>query len=642
MKTLFTYLFQTVGYETAVHQPLSSHSQATPFALTLRRGRTTITMLLLIVFSIEQMWAVAPTLDDLNFSTSGSVRIVNENFNACSTTDKTSKMAANTTLSGFGAFNIGYNNSTSNHYAIESSTFGSNGVKITMGSGSPCGIAISGKTFGSTGAWRITTTKASKMYAGIYAEGATSSAYTKANASVYIQNNAGSISISKNTSSGNWQSVGSSSNTKIDICVIYNNTAYATTYGNSITIAGKSAHVYIDGTCIMNGEYPKSFTLSGLTLSSFRIYPINTDGYVAEVDDVQIWNTLPTAAASCVTDPTIGDPTLTSITSGTINVSCPTISAGENCSISDYGFVWASGGSDPTIDNNKTQVDTDNRSTAYSGALSISVSTGVTYKIKAYATNGHSTSLSNTSLTVIPQSITFNSNEGSAVSTVYVNKGTAASEPSNPTRTGYTFGGWYQESTLENAVNWSNTISENKTYYAKWTAKTTTVTLNNQSATTAGATSVTATYDAEVPSIAENLPSKTGYTFGGYYTATGGSGTKYINADGTSAKNWDITDATKTLYAQWTVKSFTVTWMVNGEVYSAGGSSSVNFNSHVTTLPTPPTPPCGDKFMGWTTNNDVKQDKEDGLGLFTTAGDAPVVNVEGNVTYYAVFADYAE
>lgn len=255
---------------------------------------------MLLFLGIGNVWGTAPTLSDLSFSTESSVRIVNENFNGLSTTNKTAKMAANADLSGFGAFNKGYNNSTSNHYAIESSTFGSNGVKITMGSGSPCGIAISGKTFGTKGAWRITTTKASKMYAGIYAEGATSAAYAKANASVYIQNNAGSISISKNTSSGNWQSVGSSSNTTIDICVIYNNTNTAATYGNSISLPAKSAHVYIDGTCVMNGENPKSFTISGLTLSTFRVYPIATSGYVACVDDVQVWNALPGAAGTKV------------------------------------------------------------------------------------------------------------------------------------------------------------------------------------------------------------------------------------------------------------------------------------------------------------------------------------------------------
>ena len=273
---------------------------------------------MLFTIGVGNMWGATPTLSDLSFSTESSVRIVNDNFNGLSTSDKTAKMAANADLSGFGAFNKGYNNSTSNHYAIESSTFGSNGVKITMGSGSPCGIAISGKTFETKGAWRITTTKASKMYVGFYAEGATSTAYAKAKASVYIQNNAGAISISQNTKSGNWQSVGSSSNTKIDICVIYNNTTSKATYGDNIALAAKTAHVYIDGTCIMNGANPKAFTISELSLSSFRVYPIAKSGNVAAVDDVQIWNALPEAAEKSTPLGTINGSVSMSSTSATL------------------------------------------------------------------------------------------------------------------------------------------------------------------------------------------------------------------------------------------------------------------------------------------------------------------------------------
>ena len=173
----------------------------------------------------------------------------------------------------------------------------------------------------------------------------------------------------------------------------------------------------------------------------------------------------PTCAA-CEVNPTLETPTLTSITSGTITVSCPSISAGENCTISDYGFVWKAG-SQPTISDNKTQVGTDDRSTAYNSALSISFTTGTTYNIKAYATNGHGTALS-TTLAVTPQSVTFNSNGGSSVATQYVNNGGTVSAPSDPTKSGFVFGGWFQESGLSTPVDWSAAITADKTYYAKW------------------------------------------------------------------------------------------------------------------------------------------------------------------------------
>ena len=68
-----------------------------------------------------------------------------------------------------------------------------------------------------------------------------------------------------------------------------------------------------------------------------------------------------------------------------------------------------------------------------------------------------------------------------------------------------------------------------------------------------GSASATATYDAAMPDITP--PTRTGYTFGGYYTATNGGGIKYYNADGTSATTWDITSET-TLYAKWTAHTY--------------------------------------------------------------------------------------
>lgn len=78
-----------------------------------------------------------------------------------------------------------------------------------------------------------------------------------------------------------------------------------------------------------------------------------------------------------------------------------------------------------------------------------------------------------------------------------------------------------------------------------------TVTLDNQGATTPGATSVTATYNDKLPSIANNLPSKTGYFFAGYFSESNGGGTKYLNADGTPTDATWTTDGPGTIYAKW-------------------------------------------------------------------------------------------
>ena len=94
-------------------------------------------------------------------------------------------------------------------------------------------------------------------------------------------------------------------------------------------------------------------------------------------------------------------------------------------------------------------------------------------------------------------------------------------------------------------------------------APTFTITLDNQGATTPGAASVTATYNAAMPSIANNLPKKTGYDFGGYFTETNGGGTQYYYGTGTGVRNWNIASAT-TLYAKWKAHTYTVYFNANG------------------------------------------------------------------------------
>ena len=65
---------------------------------------------------------------------------------------------------------------------------------------------------------------------------------------------------------------------------------------------------------------------------------------------------------------------------------------------------------------------------------------------------------------------------------------------------------------------------------------------------TGGSNSVSATYTEDMPSAV--MPTRAGYSFAGYWDGDNGTGTKYYNADGSSAKAWDKT-AAATLYAKW-------------------------------------------------------------------------------------------
>jgi uncharacterized repeat protein (TIGR02543 family) len=65
--------------------------------------------------------------------------------------------------------------------------------------------------------------------------------------------------------------------------------------------------------------------------------------------------------------------------------------------------------------------------------------------------------------------INFNSNSGSSVTSQYHGFGEMVSKPPDPTRTGYTFGGWYKEEELINEWDFNtDTVTENITLYAKW------------------------------------------------------------------------------------------------------------------------------------------------------------------------------
>ena len=55
------------------------------------------------------------------------------------------------------------------------------------------------------------------------------------------------------------------------------------------------------------------------------------------------------------------------------------------------------------------------------------------------------------------------------------------------------------------------------------------------------------------------LPTRTGYTFGGYYDQPNGDGTRYYDATGTGARNWDKTGMA-TLYAKWTPAKTRLYW----------------------------------------------------------------------------------
>lgn len=160
------------------------------------------------------------------------------------------------------------------------------------------------------------------------------------------------------------------------------------------------------------------------------------------------------------------------------------------------------------------------------------------------------------------------------------------------------------------------------------------VILDNQNATTAGTQTVDAVPGAAMPKITP--PAKTGYTFGGYFTEKNGSGTKYYNADGTSARAHDAS-VTK-LYAKWTANTYTVKYNGNKPASASSnvsGSTAESSHTYDTAkkLTTNGFSLTGWSFDGWNTNADgTGTSYADGASvknLTSTAG--------GTVSLYAVW-----
>ncbi len=67
--------------------------------------------------------------------------------------------------------------------------------------------------------------------------------------------------------------------------------------------------------------------------------------------------------------------------------------------------------------------------------------------------------------------VTFETSGGRAVDPVTVDAGSTVTKPADPTKSGYTFGGWYKDSTLQTPWDFANgTVTADTTLYAKWTA----------------------------------------------------------------------------------------------------------------------------------------------------------------------------
>lgn len=190
--------------------------------------------------------------------------------------------------------------------------------------------------------------------------------------------------------------------------------------------------------------------------------------------------------------------------------------------------------------------------------------------------------------------VSFNSNGGSSVSSKTVTVGETYGTLSTPTRSGYTFNGWYTSRTGGSEVTSSTKVTEtsNHTLYAHWTqGKPVTVTVYFSSNGGSSVSDKTVTVGERYGSL--STPTREGYTFDGWYTSrTGGS-------EVTSSTTVTQTSS-HTLYAHWTqVKPGQITVSFDSNGGSSVSSRAVTPNETYGTLPTPTRE--GYTFEGWYT-----------------------------------------
>ncbi|MBQ7977441.1 MAG: InlB B-repeat-containing protein [Clostridia bacterium] len=157
---------------------------------------------------------------------------------------------------------------------------------------------------------------------------------------------------------------------------------------------------------------------------------------------------------------------------------------------------------------------------------------------------------------------------------------------------------------------------------------TTTVTLNKQSGS-GGTSSVSCSGGSAMPSI--TIPTRTGYTFGGYYTSTNGGGTQYYTATGASARSYPSSGGPTVLYAKWTGNTYYVKYNANGgsgtmsnSTHKYGTASNLTANEFTYT---------GHNFAGWATSSTGAVVYADGASVSTLTSTSG-----GTVDLYAVWS----
>lgn len=252
--------------------------------------------------------------------------------------------------------------------------------------------------------------------------------------------------------------------------------------------------------------------------------------------------------------------------------------------------------------------------------------------VQAYALGGSYSTESATTLypvwTAKTLTVTYNSKGGSTVtSTSTVTGGSVSAAPTAPTRGGYSFAGW---SLTDGGASVAFPLTHGKTadftLYALWTGNTYVLTYEYNSATSDTSTA-TNSYTTGGTAITLPTPSRTGYTFGGWY-----SDAAFANLIGAAGASYSPTgnSLTPSAYAKWTAINRTVTYIATTSTGGAVPTDATNYligNTVVIKGNTGSLVRSGYSFVGWTYASD-------GTGTVLTSG-MTYTTATSNMIFYA-------
>jgi uncharacterized repeat protein (TIGR02543 family) len=190
--------------------------------------------------------------------------------------------------------------------------------------------------------------------------------------------------------------------------------------------------------------------------------------------------------------------------------------------------------------------------------------------------------------------ITFNANSGSVTpsSDKTDTDGKLSSFP-EPTRSGYTFAGWFTSSTGGAQVDESTVFTKNTTVYAHWTAVTPAVITISFEDNTGTISAIPAPKTTGTNGKLSSLPAvsatRTGYTFDGWYTEDVG---------GVKVSTGTVFGEDATLYARWKPVEYTITYTLNSGTVSPPNPTKYTIETETFALNNPTRPAY--KFDGWT------------------------------------------